>query len=272
MALAGTAPFRVQYAIITESGRAEKSLLAVQNTAYLLLSTGQPGKVEYEITGVSDSLYEGFRDGRLFGLGKSDQVKTIRLEQQVLGLPSGSFKPTSKPAKACVNSPLAGKDTGLTLQLVGQAPFDVELEVGGAGSGANSRRFPVHDIKSNEWPVELPDYNLANAGKHEVRLISVADAHGCKSVVDRAALTASKTPDDFALVRHQPLKAGIDVLESASIVAANPRKDICVGESLDFILQGSPPFSVNYQWEGKNHPVQVRNTQFSRIAEKAGTL
>lgn len=246
----------------------------MQNTAHLFLTTDTPGRVEYEITGVSDSVYESPRDGTLFGLSSTKHVNVVRLEQQILALPTGTFANNAKPPKACVNSPLAGKDTGLALKLVGQAPFDVELEIGSPATSSSNKRFTVRDIKTNDWPVELPDYQMTLAGKHEIKVISVRDAKGCKGTVDRSAFTKEKSKDDFALVRQQQQSpmAVVDVLESASIIPARAGKDVCVGENLDFILQGSPPFSVSYEWEGKVRSVPVRNTLFSRVAEKAGTF
>lgn len=253
------------------SVRTEKSLLAVQNTAHLFLSTSDHGKVEYEILGVSDAVYESPKDGLLLGFDGTRGVRNIKLEHQILALPSGSFIQTSKTPKACVNSAFTGKDTGLVLQLQGQAPFDVELELGSASASSSNKRFNIHDIRTNEWPVELPNHQMSNAGRQEVRLLSVRDANGCKTIIDRSAFTSNRG-DEFALARQQSPKAVFDVLESASIIAASSKKDVCVGESLDFVLQGSPPFTVNYEWEGKTRPVQVKNTLFSRLAEKPGKL
>lgn len=269
---AGAPPFRVHYNVVSDGVKSEKSLLAVQNSAHLFLATNTPGRVDYEITGVSDAVYDSPRDGTLFGLSGTKHVNSIRLDQQILSLPTGSFIKTSRPPKACVNTALAGRDLGLTLQLVGQAPFDVEVEIGSPAITTSNKRFTVRDIKTNEWPVQLPEYHMAQPGKHEVKLLSVRDANGCKGVVERSAYTENKSKDDFSLVRQQSPKALIDVLESASIIPARAGKDVCVGENIDFILQGSPPFTVNYEWEGKPLSVPVRSTSFSRLAEKPGTL
>ena len=53
-----------------------------------------------------------------------------------------------------------------------------------------------------------------------------------------ASLIFTRTPPDKAI--------SIEVAETADIAAVSSREDYCVGEVVDFSLQGSPPWTVAY--------------------------
>lgn len=245
----------------------------MQSHANLALSTTQAGVHVYEIESISDSIYENGSDGRLLDQASSQQVKKIRFEQEVLALPSAVFKQESKPPRYCVNDELGRSttSTGLALSLVGKAPFDLELEVRAVGSSNKPTRFPVHNVATNEWPVVVP-FAFQKSGRHEVTLWSVRDANGCETIVDKTAKTGNQWDDDHKQVIRRAPAAVVDVADIASIKALSARTDHCVGDSLDFVLQGISPWTISYLWQDQPKQVISRKNTFSRLAEKEGVF
>jgi len=235
------------------------------------LITSEPGQHTYEIHGVSDSVYENAPDGLLLNAEASQHVPKIRFEQHVLPLPTGVFRVERKAPRYCVNDKLGGSttSTGLLLHLTGQPPFNLELEVKAAGSTQKPQRFPVHNIHSKDWEVVIP-FAFEKPGRHEVTLWSIRDANGCEKVVDQSAKTGSTQWDEDKLQIVKAPAAMVDVAEVATIKALSAQTDHCVGDSLDFLLQGTSPWVITYLWQTQEKQITVRKPTFSRLAEKAG--
>jgi nucleoporin POM152 len=277
--LTGAPPFTVSYDVTTPTQpRKSKTLLAVQHSATLMLLSDEPGRYVYDITGVSDSLYENPSDGMLLAQGVAHHGKSVRFEQKVVPLPSASFKASKVAPRFCVSDELgsrkadeAASTTDLVLKLEGEAPFQLELEVKPIRSSLPPQRFSAHDIQPKEWPVKLP-YGFSNAGRYEVTLWSVQDANGCERVLDKSSFSSAPSFDDNTQVAIRPPSAMVDVADTANIIAVQPRQHHCVGDNLDFIMQGSPPWTISYIWEGHKREVVSRKPAFSRLAEKPGTF
>lgn len=182
----------------------------------------------------------------------------MRLEQDVFDLPSASFAHGAKQG-FCVNDELASRGSDdLVINLVGQAPFELELEVREDGH-RNSKRYTVPSIQSHSWPVSLP-YALHKAQPYSVLLRRIKDANGCETLIDPSvpAPPGKRT------------SVSIPVAEIATITPVSAQEDHCVGDFLDFVVQGSPPFTVKYEFDGKQHSVPLTSGKFQRIAASPG--
>lgn len=125
--------------------------------------------------------------------------------------------------------------------------------------------FHISDITSNTWSLKL-DYAFTLSGLHDISVRSIADANGCERNYD---------------ARDAP-RTLMDVAEIATIAAVSPQNDYCVGQSLDFTLQGTQPWTVTYQWttqqSGKRaakvdeRTVTTRDEMFSRLARAPGVF
>jgi len=62
----------------------------------------------------------------------------------------------------------------------------------------------------------------------------------------------------------------VEVVESARIVPVSKAEDLCVGDTLDFLLQGKAPWVIEYEWLGRQHKVTSSASRFSRYAEEPG--
>jgi len=168
----------------------------------------EPGKHQYSFDKLKDANYK-------------DNKVNIAINHNVHGRPSATF------AKA--NSKALCLDTHLTsdarVKLTGKAPFDLELSVRRPASN-RVESFPIR-VKSNEWTLDLP-YEVKDVGRHEVTISSVQDATGCA----------------WDLSERDVLSTMVEVVESARIVPVDHETDLCVGDTLDFLLQGKAPWTI----------------------------
>ncbi|GAA6052405.1 hypothetical protein JCM3770_000226 [Rhodotorula araucariae] len=259
----GKPPFKASYTLQKGSHHgATRShhLQAIQSRADLTLFTASPGHHTYTFTGVGDSLYTTVDSAGLEApQGGKDGV--VRIEQDVWALPSAGFAHGAKHG-FCVHDKLSSRGADdLVVHLEGQAPFELELEVREDGHRA-SKRFTVPSIHTHDWPVTLP-YGLSNAAPHSILLRRVKDAHGCETLLD---------PTSAAPTGALKTSVSVPVAEIATITPVSPQADYCVGDELEFIVQGAPPFTVKYEFDGKQHAVPLNSGKFQRLAATPGTF
>ncbi|SPO29479.1 probable Nuclear pore membrane protein [Ustilago trichophora] len=245
--------------------RRKTAFTSALGTTNLELSTALPGWHTYILNTVGDAVYS---PSRLQGFTTESPR---RLEQMILPLPGASFASSSsrhgKPS-LCVGDGLDRLSSLPTLKLQGQAPFTVTFEVVSASSassssGAGAYRFTRSGIKGHEYKLDLSkdDFAFSSKGLWSIRVVQVTDANNCQSVPQ---LQSGKQQDDKALV--------IEVAETADIAAVSTREDYCIGEMVEFSLQGSPPWTVSYDFNGKSAQATVTTAEFSRVAEKPGVF
>ncbi|ORX35215.1 hypothetical protein BD324DRAFT_631845 [Kockovaella imperatae] len=231
----GQAPFELAYRYTSEGKTSRHSLKSAPSRASLQLSS-EPGHHRYDFLEAKDLNYPSTR-------------LSLVLEHDVYGRPSASFtKPNSRPM--CLDGLLQGD---AKIRLLGKAPFTLEL---GVRRPASSRleTFTL-PLTSNEWTMDLP-LTVKDAGRHEIHILSVSDASGCEQDVKDSDVRSTT----------------MDVVESARIVPVTQVQDLCAGDTLDFLLQGKAPWTVEYEWLGKKHKVTSSSSQFSRYAEEPGTF
>ncbi|WVQ93493.1 hypothetical protein IAU59_000567 [Kwoniella sp. CBS 9459] len=233
---AGQAPFELGYRY-TSDGRTSKHVLkSAQETGILHLAT-EPGHHRYDFLNVVDGNYP------------NTDVK-ITLEHDVHTRPSVSFAKQNSRA-LCLDSLLHGD---AKIQLKGVAPFSVHLSIRKPASTSITNH--VIPVLTNEWTLDIPTHELTEIGRHEVLITRVDDASGCEQVINDT----------------DELRTVVEVVESAKIVAVDERTDLCVGDSLDFLLQGKAPWTIEYDWVGRTHKVSSSASRFSRFAEEKGTF
>lgn len=241
--------------------RRKTAFTSALGTTNLELSTALPGWHTYILNTVGDAVYA---PSRLEGFSTESPR---RLEQMILPLPGASFSSVSsrhaKPS-LCVGDGLDRLSSLPVLNLQGQAPFTVTFEVVSAASpssGAGAYRFTRSGIKGHEYKLDLSkdEFAFSRKGLWSIRVVQVTDANQCQSTP-----MPNGKQEDKALV--------IEVAETADIAAVSTREDYCVGEMVEFALQGSPPWTVSYDFNGKSAQAAVTTAEFSRVAEKPGVL
>ena len=145
----------------------------------------------------------------------------IGIEHTVYARPSASFSKLNTRS-LCLDSPMSGN---ARVQLSGKAPFAVELSVRKPAS-SKVDTFTV-DVGGHEWTLDLP-YEVKDVGRYEVTITGVKDSSGC----------------DWQLNEKDALSTLVEVVESARIVPVSQEKDLCAGDTLDFLLQGKAPWTI----------------------------
>jgi nucleoporin POM152 len=83
------------------------------------------------------------------------------------------------------------------------------------------------DVAGQEWAMDLP-HTMKEVGRHEVVVTSLVDQSGC----------------EWAIGDEDVMSSVVEVVESARIVPVNQVEDLCVGDTLDFLLQGKAPWTI----------------------------
>ena len=222
----GSPPLRIGYDV-DERGQPSvaRNLTVALEQASIVLRTDKAGHRTYTLRDVGDAIYPS--GGQLLVDGQPTSSPLV-LEHDVMPLPSVGFAPSSART-FCVGDRLEPTGSGdLTLKLEGAPPFAVELEVRRSDS-AKPERLTFTDIRERLWPVRLPG-SFEAPGTFELTVRHVRDANGCERRVERTAKEAMRR---------------IEVAEIASIAPTQVQTDHCVGESLDFSLQGTAPWSIS---------------------------
>lgn len=253
LSVQGHGPFNVPYRHTHETDNWHKdtsvqSLRFAQDHGALHLSS-IPGKHTYEILAVGDHAYP------LSGDGKYNKMPLYTIQQRVNLRPRATVESPKRPS-LCLNDSLKkGSAEGSVVHLQGEAPFSLDIEILPPGS-RKPRRHVINDISSHNWHIALPEHIFGVPGTHRLSVTGVRDASGCAAEVSE---------DDV-------VSMDIDVVEPASIVAVDRREHHCVGDMLDFVLQGTSPWTVTYVWNGKTRKTAVKTSSFSRLADKPGVF
>lgn len=282
MHLEGHYPIEVAYQHVLPNKEVIKErFTSAQSTASIELFTGSPGLHTYTLNTVADAIYSDHP------LDAKSQRK--QMSQEVYSLPhvaftkstqgSSSSKLTQKPASLCVGESLSGKATAKEsesfppLTLSGKAPYLLEVEIKD-GYGNTRKTIKRSGITKQQYNLEigLDEFVFDKTGRWSVEVVRIEDGNGCYR--DLRAGTRLSLGDDDNQAQRQSNSAtfNLEVVETANITSVDPRSDYCVGETIEYFLQGSPPWTVVYDFEGVTSQAAVRSSTFARIAERPGKL
>jgi len=113
--------------------------------------------------------------------------------------------------------------------LTGNAPFDLELNIRTVTSPSPVVKW-IRGIKTNEWKLSVPDFEFEFVGTYVVSIASVRDSTGC----------------DEEVLGEEGRSVLVEVAETASVIPVSISTDVCVGSRLEFLLQGSAPWTLTY--------------------------
>lgn len=230
--LTGRPPFQIMYNIAQDNEAGGTKLIgqptfnSIQPHTRFQLQTSTYGRMYYEVKQVGDAAYPLVKHKNTI-IPRSER---LLFEQQVMRRPSVRFKNRSRMTY-CQNDALTPLDHASSdgiLLFEGTPPFTLTLSVKDiAASHVESQTIEVYD---HIWRLSLPSYQFKSIGSYLVTLESVADSSNCaQSALDPM----------FSSI-------WIDVAETAAIIPFERREDICVGDTVQFQLEGIPPWTVGY--------------------------
>lgn len=274
--------------------RRRESFATAQNTTALHLSTQASGWHRYQLVEVGDANYASSPLSAGRQQKGSVYMERRMLEQFVHPLPTALFldqdpsigrRSGAKKKSFCLGDSLkstAAKDVesaAPTVQLTGTPPFMLEFELASSTNAqGSSRRFVRSNIQSHTFTLGLEGassdseepFRFDSTGKWTYRILSLVDGNGCASF---NAPTGQNEQLNSNLGGAGRASADIEVAETASIAPVGTRNEFCVGESIEYVLQGTPPWTVHYTFNGKESSASnMRTALFSRVAEREGVL
>ncbi|CAM1503782.1 Fc.00g013730.m01.CDS01 [Cosmosporella sp. VM-42] len=240
--LKGSPPYHVGYEIKHKSFQgssaiSRKAFDAPLSKTSISMDTSKPGHYTYQFSALADNLYN---DNKNFD--------PLIVKQRVNAKPSAGFTKPGQSFKFCMEE--QEYEDKIPITLTGVAPFYVEVEVKHqAGSSPELYRIP--SIDSNTYGMRIPRQHL-RLGSQQVRIRTVRDARGCQQKYEL------NTPS-----------IQIQLYDAPSIYPLESREDYCVGERIAYTLSGTPPFDIQYDFNGRWN-AKSQTTNFRRIAEKPG--
>ncbi|KAG6814139.1 hypothetical protein H0H92_002134 [Tricholoma furcatifolium] len=253
--LKGRPPFEIMYNVAQNDNGGTKiidqpTFNSIQPRTRFQLQTSHHGRMYYEVKQIGDAEYPLVKHRNAI-IPRSDR---LLFEQEVFKRPSAHFKSRSRMSY-CLNDqfiPLDTMSADGTLLLEGTAPFSVQLSIKNVGT--NEIDKATVEIFDHSWKVDLPSYIFRSVGPHLVSIESVKDASNC------------------AAVPLDPLSSSIwvDVAETAAIIPFDRRIDYCVGEAIQFQLEGIPPWNIGYRVNGKSYTHEAKVSPFSLAQQQPG--
>lgn len=183
------------------------------------MRTADPGTHTYALQHLADATYNT-------GIQlNTHRTRGLRLEQNVLIRPAARFKSAARISR-CLNTDLnLSNEPGAVLSLIGTPPFTLSIAVRNLAEGETHHAQIV--TNDYEWPVKIPDYMFRTIGPHVVAIERVRDASKCAELGSASERSL-----------------WIDVAETAAIIPLERRVDYCVGDVLNFQLEGTAPWQV----------------------------
>ncbi|KAG8692021.1 hypothetical protein FRC09_011484 [Ceratobasidium sp. 395] len=244
--LIGRPPFQVTYTHTDPTSYPEDTqFTSLKNLTRLAMRTNQPGTHVYALQHLADATYNT-------GISlDTRRTRGLRLEQMVHARPSARFKSTARISR-CLNADLnLSPDPGAVLVLSGSPPFTISIAVKNlAENETHHAQIVTHE---HEWAVNVPDYVFRTIGPHVIDVEKVRDASMCTEV---------KASGERSL--------WVDVAETAAIIPLERRVDYCVGDVLNFQLEGTAPWQIGYTFNGKHTLAKSSTSRFSRVAAQPG--
>ncbi|KAF8585137.1 hypothetical protein K439DRAFT_1632955 [Ramaria rubella] len=257
LTLHGVPPFQINYNVARDTDHGGIKLIdqptfsSIQTSTRFQLQTSKAGHVYYEVQAIGDASYPIQKHATAIS-----QANRLQFEQAVFPRPTAYFQRSSR-ASFCLNDQLIPRDEHLTdetIVLQGIPPFEIDLSIKNlASSEIHKEKIRTSD---HEWRLNIPHYVFQTVGPHLVTIDSLRDASNCL-----------QSDTDIARQSHW-----IDVTETAVIVPFDRREDFCVGEALQFQLEGSPPWIIKYRFDGKLTSAQAKTSPFRRVADRPGVF
>ena len=264
--VSGVTPFIIKYEIEHPNGRIEKLVEQINNNKLNIdLNSESAGEYTYTITGVFDSVYteEVIKDLKR---SKSYEFDNIIFKNTVTSLPSGRFLENHEKIQSCVS--ILNDITKLTpinVELEGLRPLSLYVNIYHELNGE------LENVAFENIDTSLVDllsiYDFLSIGSHTITINKVVDANGCVSdeskLLDQSiTIHISDVPKIRHLIEESNQLSDFDSESNSNYY--------CVGDQITYMLNGAPPFSIDYGFNDEIQHVEVQGNYFKRRALKPG--
>jgi nucleoporin POM152 len=245
--MTGKAPFTLRYTVdrVTDSNKVERISSAEEQVRGKLgrvqLATKDSGRYTYTFSSIDDDNYK---------TAGYTQKPIYTLQHTVLKRPNAVFVDGRERVFQCIGDNM---EDSIQIALQGAPPFDLILEMKHDSHPREIIRLT--NITEKNYKFKPP--TLSTTGRYKIQLVSLQDATGCEKSFDRDLKDTS---------------ISVQVSDVARIASLNS-DSVCVGDFLSYTLQGTPPFTVTYMFNGViQEKLQVMDPLLSLYAAEAGTV
>lgn len=272
----GVGPFIIKYDIRYPDGSYEHKTEQQANKKFSLqLRTEKSGTYQWVVKGIYDSVYSldtlGYLESqRLY------HFEPIRITNEVDALPKAHIVNANDDFKTCISSLSHIKQLRpVKLALQGKLPMDVRLKI------SNDQKGTSEIMKLNRLQSHVVDvysiYEKMGLGTYYVSVIGVKDASGCISnefESQRLTIQVNDVPKISHLIEESSVisEYGQKVREKMNSEEASVTNFYCVGDYITYMLNGVPPFTVYYVFNGRKQVAKVNSNYFKRRASQQGEM
>ncbi|KAF8923388.1 hypothetical protein EDD21DRAFT_448724 [Dissophora ornata] len=247
--LTGKAPFELHYRRTyrpVKGGREEVRMLVEKSqhsTMRLPIMTDQDGTVAYQFETLSDATYQNVE--------VRHEKQSVVFQHVVRSPPSATLVSTAKQFY-CKNEIIGAKKIAVRIQ-DGVGPYSLAIEIMRPNQAIAEKLFEHDVVPQNgvyEWTLPA---KFTDMGMYKVSVLRVTDVNGCSA---GAASTVE-----------------FDILDTPSITPLRSITDACVGDKIEYSVQGeAPPFKVYYSVDQVSHTATLESKRktFSYEAAKPG--
>lgn len=264
----GSTPFIIKYDIKYPDGKIEEKVEQINNSKFILqLVTNIDGEFTYTIKNIYDSVY---KEEILDTLERENKYKfeQIMIKQPIYSLPGAKFIDSSSKIQTCaslLDEP--SKLSPINVELEGALPISLKIDICSEYDGVLET---VEFSNLDSHFVNLMDiYQNIDIGLYVLSIIQVSDANGC-------TLDEHSTSDNsFTIQVHDVPKIRHLVEESNQLSDFDVNSNgnyYCVGDQITFMLNGIPPFMIEYEFNSVSQKVEIQGNYFKRRAPGPGFL
>ncbi|PKY45320.1 hypothetical protein RhiirA4_443664 [Rhizophagus irregularis] len=239
LVLQGRAPWVINYKIISN----RETIVHQQTIGFpstrIRLMTENPGLHIYNFSSIADDVYT-----------EQNEMLLI-LEQAVLSNPSARFV-NRDIVYHCVGTAFT-RDDSIMIEMDGVPPFSLVFEVMHESSN-HVETLRMESINNTLYYFQ-PKEKFSLVGQYTISIVYISDSQGCSRSLEG--------PDKTLIVQ---------VTDVASIDRTFHQQFHCVGDILDYSLQGILPLNITYEYNGEVKFAMSKTNTFAFGADKPGNM
>ena len=263
----GAAPFIVKYEVRHPNGRVEEQIEQINRSTFnIQMLTHAAGDYTYTIKEIFDATYT---EEIIESLKKSREYKfdSLVFRHHVAALPTARFVENNQKIQTCVSVLDELKNLEpVNIQLEGALPLTLKVDIYHE-AGGELETVEFKNIATSMVDL-LSVYEYVGIGTHVITINQIEDANGCIS-------DESKFSDQMITIQvYDVPKIRHLVEESNSISDFDSTRDgyYCVGDQIAYMLNGLPPFTIDYVFNSQYQQAEINGNYFRRRAPGPGEL
>lgn len=215
-----------------------------------MFDTATPGTHTYILNSIADDNYKS----PIQAVGS-----VVGVERQVHALPSVQFVEPEQSVFQCTSR--TANPYKMKMLLSGMAPFHVSLEQKHDNQHVQNIEKTIESsdlvASGNKFEYSFVAESISQMGKHDFIVDMIVDATTCQTTFDKTV---------------NLVQTSIEIADQARITTFN-KPVVCIGDLLSYTLQGTPPFTIGYSWQGiDQEDIIVADPMFSMWAGFEGEV